>query len=601
MKNWHKLLKRQLQKAGIDSESNTLTEPYVKLFEYISKAYLEFEEAQYTHRRSFEISSKEMSMLKENLQREKEIVQSVMSDGLCVFDAFWKITSVNHTGSTLLYCEDQKLIARHYSEVFSIYEGIEAKGKKIDLESLESLFVKGEIYSCETGCLQNYHGMIRPIAFSINPLPLNENKFNGAVLLFRSIKEQLESESALKHAIKSAKKSNAAKTIFLANMSHEIRTPMNGIMGMLQLLQDTELSEKQKKYVSRAFDSAKSLLTLLGDILDFTKIEAGKISFESLCFNLNTEMESLLVPFKMVCNKKNIKLQYNYDNQLPRTLVGDPLRIKQVFNNLISNAIKFTPEGGRIDINIGLKSIEPYKTTIFCKVKDTGIGINKDAIPKIFDMFSQADDSTTRKYGGTGLGLAITKQLVELMGGEITVNSQEGKGCTFLFSLCLGLKEEENTVAHVVTLPTTLKTPASILLVEDNELNQRVAENMLTSLGCNVDIANSGESAIDAIQKKKYDLIFMDCQMPGMDGFKATQKIRTLEAKDTTVTSSHADLPASIKATQKENNIIVALTANALKETRERCLHSGMNDYLTKPVSYTELKAVLLKYVSKKA
>ena len=506
MTEYHRMLQRQLKRVGINLEKDNISPEYLKLFKSITNAYEDAEKGYYTIARSLDLSSQEMFELREKLQKEREIIQSVMSDGLCVFDEAWNIVSLNSTGAKLLYCVSDKVVGKHFSEVFSLFEDDDTKRKKIDPLALEGNLVRGVVYHCERGYLKTYHGIVSPIGFSINPLPLiRENEFNGAVLLFRSIQERLEAEMALKNAIKVAEKSNKAKTIFLANMSHEIRTPMNGIMGMLQLLMTTPLNDKQNHYVKKGLESANSLLKILGDILDFAKIEAGRVSFELLDFDLKSEIDSLMVMYKVQCEQKGINAEFDFDNTISTKVKGDPLRIKQILNNLVNNAIKFTPQGGKITITVKLLNLNHDHETLMVSVADSGIGIPQTSLNKIFDMFSQADESTTRKYGGTGLGLAITRQLVELMGGQIQVTSVENEGSTFSFTLKLGLQKVSATAEAVPDMQEKISHfDAHILLVEDNELNQVVATDMLKALGCEIDVVDSGESAYDKIQKSKY-------------------------------------------------------------------------------------------------
>ncbi|HET9843793.1 MAG TPA: ATP-binding protein, partial [Gammaproteobacteria bacterium] len=381
-------------------------------------------------------------------------------------------------------------------------------------------------------------------------------------------------------ALKNAESANNAKTEFLANMSHEIRTPMNGIMGMLQLLQHTHLTEKQISFVELSLASANSLLKILDDILDYAKIVSGEISLESIKFNIVDEIERMLNIFKIQCDKKNIAIELNISDQIPATLIGDPLRLGQIIMNLVNNAIKFTPQGGKISISLSPQEMHDNYIIMHCSVKDTGIGIPLEMQSKIFQKFSQADESITRIYGGTGLGLAICKQLVEIMGGTIYVISKENEGSNFIFtfkihylSTSLENMSEEKQVLKNSLLPYAIQ----VLVVDDIESNRILAREILTMLGCHVDMVESGELALRAIEYKDYHLILMDCQMPGLDGFKTTEFIRKIE------THNH------------KRHVIIALTANALEQTRNRCLDAGMDDYLTKPIELDLLLIALKK------
>lgn len=584
MNEYHATLLRQLKRAGIDLDKNNIPPSYLKLFSYITNAYLDGEKSYYTLARSMDLSSQEMLELRKKLQQEKEVFQSLISDGLCIFNNSWNIVSINTTAAKLLGYSPSEVTGKSFSEIFHLSD-VDSKG--IGLTDIEKELLNSGTIQYEKGSLTKRDNIYIPIAFSINALPFVEgNKFNGAVLLFRNIQERIDTENALKSAIKLAEKSNQAKSIFLSNMSHEIRTPMNGIMGMLKLLEMTPLDEKQKNYIEKALSSANMLLQIIGDILDFTKIESGNISLEIMEFDLKEEIDNLAAIYQLQCKQKNINFYYKFDELIFKKVRTDLLRLKQIINNLLNNALKFTPEGGTVIFSVKLQNLDPEYENLLFSVEDTGIGISEAALPTIFDMFSQADSSTTRKFGGTGLGLTIVKQLLLLMGGEIHVSSTENKGSIFSFKLKLQLPEVASTFDEVPIKSSTSNVVeqfnAHILLVEDNEMNQLVATEMLKLFGCTVDVVDSGELACSATRKKHYDLIFMDCQMAGMNGFTATEEIRKYEKN------------------QCKKNIIVALTANALRETRKRCLSVGMDDYVVKPFSYDDIHGVLKKYLSKK-
>lgn len=442
--NIHPLLARQLKRAGIAIGSAEITPELDKLLLFVSNAYTEADESRYIVERSLDISSQEMNDLRAHLQEERDIMQSVMSEGLCVLDSNWNIKNVNITGSIILGCSVVIATGKVFTDIFKLYIEDNGQHEEVSINRLMSSFNSKKIFTCKMGLLKSCHGVETPVSFSLNPLPYTKNKvFNGCVLVFSDISESLKYQQFMRDALIAAEQSNIAKSHFLANMSHEIRTPMNGILGMLQLLMHTTLNEKQDHYVKKSYESACYLLKILGDILDFTKIESGKFDLEKIEFELKKEIESFLVLTHYQCKKRKIDFQYMIDNNMPRTLIGDPNRIKQILHNLASNAIKFTPTGGVIKLHLAPYTNPEGEFFLSGSVSDSGIGIPKAAHEKIFQLFSQADESTTRKYGGTGLGLAITKQLIEQMNGSIHVDSKEGEGATFSFKIKLATSQAQ--------------------------------------------------------------------------------------------------------------------------------------------------------------
>jgi signal transduction histidine kinase/ActR/RegA family two-component response regulator len=399
------------------------------------------------------------------------------------------------------------------------------------------------------------------------------------------VEKQLALEQERDLAIQHEREANAAteaKSAFLANMSHEIRTPMNGVIGMIELVSHSKLNEEQKNFIATAKRSAESLMIIINDILDFSKIEAGELTIESVEFDLEQLFAELIHDLQFQANKKALKLELLKRDCQQEKVVGDPHRITQVLNNLLSNAIKFT-QSGNIMVEYGLVTFEQH-LRLNVVVTDTGIGVSDAALPHLFDAFSQADMSTTRNFGGTGLGLAITKQLCELMGGCITAQSTLGKGSTFQFSVILAFPD---LMATQQKMPRVTQSSANVanmrvLLVEDNFINQEVMLAILESLDIKVDVANDGLEALSMLshpQSATFDLILMDCQMPNMDGYEATRRIRAGDAGD-----ELSKIP------------IAALTANTMKSEREKCLSAGMNEYLSKPINTEALKLMLAKY-----
>lgn len=375
-----------------------------------------------------------------------------------------------------------------------------------------------------------------------------------------------------------AEEATRLKSDFLANMSHELRTPMNAIVGMADILQKHEHNQKTKKQLATIQNAADSLLEIINDILDFSKIEAGKLELENVNFSLPQLIDDIKDLVSLKCAEKNIELIINYPESAQKFFIGDPVRVKQVIMNLVSNAVKFTASG-QVAINILNTTIIEDFVNLEISVTDTGIGIPKDKLEIIFNKFDQVDNTTTRKFGGTGLGLAICKELCHMMNGNIQVSSTLGKGSEFKFNL--KLKHANSYVCEIKpTLSSGYKfNNINVLLVEDNIVNQEVSSLILESMGCKVTAANNGLEAISFIYNMRFDIIFMDCQMPEMDGYEATLKIREYEYE-----------------TKTHPTPIIALTANTSAADKKKCLECGMNAHISKPVKEADLEDAILKF-----
>ncbi len=391
-----------------------------------------------------------------------------------------------------------------------------------------------------------------------------------------------ETAKRQKMAKEEAERASQAKGDFLATMTHELRTPMNGVLGMLRLVRDTELDGKQAGYIEMAENSGKILLDLINNVLDYSKIEAGMLELEAVSFDLEVVLRETMSLFRERATEKRLELSCIVPESMHTQVIGDPLRLQQVLINLVGNAIKFTDQG-RITLETSVSSQAGDMAAIEFKVSDTGVGISPEQQGKIFDEFAQADSSINRRFGGTGLGLAISKRIIEAMGGELALQSERGMGASFSFLVDFKCSEErESRVSADAASESTAQgedlagAGLKVLLVEDDKINQMVAHALLEGLSCNVTVAENGSKALDTFAKTKFDVVFMDCYMPGVDGLQATRDIRQLERRRTAARTP-----------------VIALTANIGAEIRDQCLAAGMDDFLSKPIMQEQLEKVL--------
>ncbi|HKP95359.1 MAG TPA: ATP-binding protein [Fibrobacteria bacterium] len=428
-------------------------------------------------------------------------------------------------------------------------------------------------------------------------------QFFQVVVVFYFFLANRQTETALAEAGESARAADKAKSQFLANMSHEIRTPLNGILGMSSLLLKSEMRDDQKDLVQAIQSSSLDLMVIIGEILDLSKIEAGKMKLENAPFSPEPLLDSVMRPFEHEARRKRLDLRLETAPGIPAMLIGDPIRLKQVLNNLIGNALKFTQQGG---VTVRVRAAGPERPDdagadgapgagqafrLGCEVEDTGIGIPEEAREKIFQSFSQVDQAETRKYGGTGLGLFISKQIVDMMGGRIGFQTRRGLGSGSLFHFeipfpiaptprapAAAAAAETPAVAHVPEAKPSPAAPARLLIVEDHPLNQKVLSGFLAQAGHRADLASGGQEALKMFSIAPYDLVFMDCHMPGMDGFECTRALREMRFGG-------------------KRPVIIGVTADAMVGTREKCLQAGMDDVLTKPILAEELQNVLSRWL----
>lgn len=415
----------------------------------------------------------------------------------------------------------------------------------------------------------------REFYFEIFYSPIADHIITGVLGIASDVTNHKQAEKNLEKARELAEETARIKEQFLANMSHEIRTPMNGIIGLTRILANTNMDEEQSRYLQSIQNCSDNLLVIINDILDFSKIEAGKMNFESVPFRIDEISAHSIELFQSKADEKSLQLVLQKDPAIPSAICGDPTRLSQILNNLVSNAIKFTDKGEvRVILRLAEKKADQVKVTI--EVRDTGIGIPEKILPTIFESFTQASSDTTRKFGGTGLGLTIVKRLVELQDGTISVRSKVGAGTSFIFELPFNLSSTE-TVVNTGQFESQSTDHLRILLAEDNKVNQLVARKVFAAWNTHIEIADNGAIALEKFLNEEYDLIVMDIQMPEMDGYTAVKKIRN-------------EFPP-----EKRNIPILAMTAHATESERQKIIDTGMNDYINKPFDPDDLKKKILQ------
>jgi PAS domain S-box-containing protein len=493
---------------------------------------------------------------------------------------------ISEQGPTILYVNEAFIKMTHYTaeEVIGKKCGL-FYGPDTDKKTLKLMFETLKSGKPFSGELKNYTKTKSAFWADLSVVPVQNNE--GIITHFASIQRDITQRKAFEKELtitkEAAQVANRAKSDFLANMSHELRTPMNAIIGLSELMLEMNLNEEQQELADAVNSSSRNLLILLNDILDLSKIEANELTLEAIPFDLRRAVRQTVELLKPMASRKSIVLESVISPIVPDRIIGDPTRLQQIMNNLVANAVKFT-DVGYIRLDITSHKNRYDRPMLVIRVEDTGIGIPEEKQESIFAKFTQADVSTARKYGGTGLGLAITKELVEIMGGEISVESVEGKGTTFYIEIPIEIATMQNAGDGLTenlekNIPIGLDTAARILVVDDHPVNLLFMRKVLKKLGFeHVDEARSGKESVAFAEKQKYDLIFMDCQMPELDGFEASAIIREME-----------DFENQIK--------IIAVTADAMKGARERCIDAGMNDYVSKPVDIEKLRSVLSEWL----
>ena len=433
-------------------------------------------------------------------------------------------------------------------------------------------------------------GTIIDVDLSVNILKDEQGKIIGSVGMLQDITERKRSNELILQAKLAAEEANNAKSVFLAKMSHEVRTPMNAIIGMIDLTLDTPLNDEQKDNLKVAKDAADNLLSLINDILDLSRAQAGKVVIEEIEINVPDIVKNVCKGLMILARNKGVDVVWSIDPEIPRLLIGDPVRLRQVIVNLVNNAIKFTHKG-KVQVNVKKKALTDKDCQVVFEVIDSGIGISPKNLPHIFDVFTDAHNTTARRYGGTGLGLAICKKIVEMMGGSIEVESKEGTGSTFRFTIIFGYKPDmfgnSGSDQKVKSETAASSVPPElhhlrILVAEDNTVNQRIAVRILEKLGWKVTAVNNGQEVLDILNNQTFDVILMDDNMPLLSGIEATQVIRREEKQ----TGQHVP--------------IIAMTANAMAGDREKYLASGMDGYVSKPIDRNLLYEEIVNLVTQR-
>jgi PAS domain S-box-containing protein len=522
------------------------------------------------------------AQLRQEARYARSLIEASL-DPMFTINPEGKITDINNASLNITDVARENIIGTNFFEYFTepdkareIYKQVFSEGFVADFPltiqdgKLTDVLFNGSVYKDEYGKVLGVVVVARDVTDHKRiEYELIEAKINAEKASEIAEKAKEKAEMAARVAEEAVK----SKQQFLSNMSHEIRTPMNVIIGFTKILLKSNLSAKQKEYLSAIQMSEDTLTVLINDILDLAKVDSGKMKFEHIPFNLIYSISTMVNVLDTKIQEKNLLLIKNYDSKIPEVMVGDPVRLHQIILNLISNAVKFTAEGN-ISIDVQLIKEDETTVTVEFSVTDTGIGIEKDKIENIFENFQQATTETSRLYGGTGLGLAIVKQLVESQGGKIKVDSTIGKGSSFSFILSFGKTDEKVALHDENIIPNTKIIDINVLVVEDMALNQLLIKTLLEDFGFSYDLAENGKIAIDKLKLKQYDIILLDLQMPVMNGFETAKYIRNI---------MHSDIP------------IIALTADVTTTDFASCNAAGMNDYVSKPVDEKKLYNKILK------
>lgn len=555
-----------------DDEIGRLASALNHLLKRVRQFYLELED-KVAERTGALVQAEAVARQSSNYARS--LIEASL-DPLVTISAQGKITDVNQATERITGISREQLIGSDFVDYFTDLHKV--------LRSYQQVFSAGQITDYPLA-IRHVSGQFTEVLCNASVYYNDNGEVEGILTSARDVTRQKQFEHELLQAKIEAESANQAKSEFIANMSHEIRTPMNAIIGLSLLALNKELSPEIQDYLKKINSSSNSLMSILNDVLDFSKLEAGRLFIDNGPFNLGSTLHNINNLFADSAKEKCLEFEMDVASDVPRNLVGDMLRLQQVLINLLGNAIKFT-ERGKVSLKISVRKVEPAQVRLLFCVADTGIGMSEQDRDKLFQPFSQVDGSITRRFGGTGLGLVISHQLLRLMGGEFEVDSSPGKGSRFSFELELGVSAL-SVQAEVDNKPDTfipkrkdvgkLLAGTRVLVAEDNPINQQVVREFLNLSGITVEIANNGKEALALLKEGAFDAVLMDVHMPEMDGFKATQLIRSR--------LHFAELP------------VIALTAGVTQEERERCIASGMNDFIPKPINPKQLISTLVQWI----
>ncbi len=574
------LLARQLRRVGLDPETPPADAAAWKAFlARVDRAYADLEDERYTRERSMELVTAEMQELYASVRIEHERLQELVTYlgiGLVSVDAGCRVQVVNPDARQMLGWDETELGDGCF---FDRLDAMGVDGQPLRLEDVVS---SGTASRSNDATFATRDGGRLPVAYVLNSVE-REGRVLGAYLVFSDIRQRKQSEAQMRQARELAEQASRSKSEFVATMSHELGTPLNGVIGMLELLADSDLDHAQRELLGAARRSAQNLSVIVQDVLDFSRLESGQLMLEPRPADLRTLTLEAVESLRPAAVAKGISLELDWRAADLAPVLADTARLSQVLANLLSNAVKFTAQGGVTLIVECLRDRDSLVEMRFA-VRDTGPGIRPELQQRLFEKFWQEDGSYSRRHGGTGLGLAICKRLVEAMEGSIGAVSEPGRGSTFWFVAGFVraiVAPEEIAAATDEDAPLSLEG-ARVLVVEDTPVNQKITVRLLERMGCDVRLASDGREALANFRAGNFDLVLMDCQMPGMDGYETTAVIRGLEG-------GRSHVP------------IVALTANTQRADRDRCEAAGMDGFLAKPIQVRELRRVLRRWLPPRA